>query len=175
MATASPAMLIRGLFALMLGYFAPDPAPPAAMPAQCSVKLYSVDQDKVSNVRLGPSSETEIEAKIDPSYAVLHVTGVSGNWFHVTRIEDAETDMKMFEGSGWVHRSLLGLSVASGENWLMNAPDAGATKVLKLVPDGNLLQPLDCKGEWLKVLVDGKSTGWIDRAAQCSNPMTTCS
>jgi len=169
-------MLIRGLFALMLGYFAPEAMPPAEIPAVCSVNLFAVDQDKVSNVRMGPSSEAAVEARIDPSYAVLHVTGVNGNWFHVTRIDDAETDMKMFEGSGWVHRSLLGLSVASGEHWLMDRPDAASAKrILKLTPDGNRLDPVDCKGEWLKVTVDGKHTGWIDRPAQCSNPMTTCS
>lgn len=154
---------------------APAPSPAAAKPAQCSVDLYSVDQDKVSNVRSAPSSDSAIEAKIDPSYAVLHVTGVSGNWFHVTRIDDADTDKRLFKGSGWVHRSLLGLSVASGENWLRGAPNAAARKLVKLTPDGNRLDPLDCKGEWLKVTVDGHATGWIDRAAQCSNPLTTCS
>lgn len=147
----------------------------AAAAPVCAVDVYVVDQDQTSNVRLAPSADAGIEARIDPAYAVVRLTGISGNWFRVGKIQDADSDMVLFDGDGWMHRSLLGLSVAGGEHWLLSAPAATARRVMKLTPDGNQLEPLDCRGDWLKVRVDGTAEGWIDRATQCSNPMTTCS
>lgn len=175
-------MLVRSLIAATLAALAavaaalPDkPADAAASASLCSIDLYVVDQDNFTNVRARPDATSRVEAKIDPTYSVVRVTGVEGNWFRVSKIHDADNDMLLFEGDGWIHRSLLGLSVASGENWLMADPAPSAKKLLKLIPDGNRLDPLDCQGEWLKVTADGKATGWISREAQCSNPMTTCS
>lgn len=175
-------MLVRSLIAAILAALAsvaaalPDKPVSTAAPAPlCSVDLYVVDEDNFTNVRAQPDSASKVEARIDPTYSVVRVTGVRGNWFRVSKIHDADNDMLLFEGDGWMHRSVLGLSVASGDNWLMAEPALSARKVLKLTPDGNRLDPLDCQGEWLKVTADGKTTGWIAREAQCSNPMTTCS
>ncbi|MGH6659590.1 MAG: SH3 domain-containing protein [Sphingomicrobium sp.] len=175
-------MLVRSLIAASLAALAtvaaaaPDkPAGAAASAPLCSVDLYVVDQDNFTNVRAQPDAKSKVEARIDPTYSVVRVTGVHGNWFRVSKIHDADNDMLLFEGDGWMHRSLLGLSVASGENWLMAEPNPAARKLLKLTPDGNRLEPLDCRGDWLKVTADGKATGWIAREAQCANPMTTCS
>ena len=37
-----------------------------------------------------------------------------------------------------------------------------------LTGDGNLIDLVDCKGRWVKAVVDKKATGWLAPDAQCS-------
>jgi len=151
------------------------PAPPPAAAEQCSIELYFVDQDATSNIRAEPSGTASIVGRIDPSYTVARVVAARGDWFKISSVNDYEADKDVFVGSGWIHRSILGLSVAAGNHWLTAKPDPKSKRLFKLTPDGNRLDPLDCQGEWVKVRADGKAVGWMERLAQCSNPLTTCS
>jgi hypothetical protein len=66
------------------------------------------------------------------------------------------------------------LSVAGGDHQLRSQPFKKSAGLMRLTPDGNVLDIVDCKGKWVKVIVDKQKTGWIAPDAQCSNPMTTC-
>lgn len=170
-----PAAVLVAVAALSLGD-ASAPAPTAAaLPAKCSVAFYFIDQDATTNIRSKPSGAAAVRATIDPATTVAHVVDSSNGWFRVDRVTNAENDAVLFRGDGWIHKSVLGLSVASGEHWLRSLPAVRSKRLQKLVPDGSNLAPLSCSGGWVQVRVDGQATGWIDHATICENPLTTCS
>jgi SH3-like domain-containing protein len=172
--TVCPRLLgaaIAATAAILLVASAPSPEPNE----QCSADFYFVDRDPSTNIRAAPSLSAKVVARVDPSTTVVHVVGSKDGWFKAVTVTDAESDKVLFRGAGWIHRSVLGLSVASGEHWLRSAPTASAKRLLKLVPDGNALAPQACLGSWVQVRVDGKATGWIDHSTICENPLTTCS
>jgi uncharacterized protein YgiM (DUF1202 family) len=149
----------------------------AAAAAQCDFAAATADSRyTATNVRAAPSSSAKILRRIgatDP--VVVHVVGRRGDWYRVDRIDDAEQDKMLFRGTAWIHRSQLLLSVAGGDHRLRALPLRSSAAIMRLTPDGNALDIIDCKGEWVKVVVDRKTTGWMAPDAQCSNPMTTCS
>ena len=147
--------------------------------APCKLQVYFVDQDPTTNIRAAPSARATVVAKIDPASAVATWREARGAWFRVDSIIDYENDKPLFRGSGWVHSSVIGLSVGSGGGndspKLYAAPTTRSAVLQKLTPDGNMLDLLDCRGDWMKVRVDKKKVGWMPPLAQCANPFTTCS
>jgi SH3-like domain-containing protein len=143
----------------------------------CKLDVYFVDQDPTTNIRAAPSGQAKVVARVDPANAVATIREARGGWFRVDRVIDYENDKPLFRGSGWVHASVLGLSVGSGGESgpkLYAQPTTRSAVVQKLTPDGNILDLVDCRGDWVKVRVDKKKTGWMAPSAQCANPFTTC-
>ena len=156
---------------LMLG------AAPPAIAAQCDFMAATGDEQyTATNVRASPASTARVVMTLEATAPVeVHVTGRQGDWYRVDRIIDAEQDKQLFKGTAWIHRSQLVLSVAGGSHRLYARPSRKAATVMRLVPDGNLIDIIDCKGRWVKAIVDKSAAGWMAPDAQCSNPMTTCS
>jgi SH3-like domain-containing protein len=156
---------------LLLGAASP------AIAAQCDFMAATGDaQFTATNVRASPASNAKIVMTLEATAPVeVHVTGRRGDWYVVDRIIDAEQDRQLFKGTAWIHRSQLVLSVAGGSHRLYARPSRKSATVMRLVPDGNLIDIIDCKGSWVKAVVDKQATGWMASDAQCSNPMTTCS
>ncbi len=166
-------MAVRELGAILLAIAATSPA----LASQCDFMAATGDEQySATNVRAAPSSSGKVLMTIEPAAPVeVHVTGRQGSWYRVDRIVDAEQDKQLFRGSAWVHRSQLVLSVAGGDHRLYAGPTKTSAALMRLTPDGNLIDVVDCKGRWVKAVVDKKATGWLAPDAQCSNPMTTCS
>ena len=152
-------------------------SPALADPPRCDFTAATGDAKyTATNVRAAPSSSAKVLMTIDSAAPVeVHVIGREGNWYRVDRIDDAEQDKPLHRGAAWVHASQLVLSVAGGDHRLYARPTKASGQLMRLTPDGNALDIHDCQGRWVKVLVDGKTVGWMAPDAQCSNPMTTCS
>lgn len=148
----------------------------AAAVTGCDISAYVTDPDPGGlNVRAAPSGRARVlKVVAGTGSAVAAVTGQSGAWLRVAGITDAETDARLFQGSGWIHVSRLGLDVASGDPRLYAGPGARSKMLARLEPDGSRVALLGCSGRWAKVRF-GTRTGWLSPAGQCSNPLTTCS
>ena len=146
-----------------------------AVAAPCNFDAYFVDQDPLTNIRAAPSTSSAVIARVDPGPAVARLREHRDGWFRADSIIDYDTDKPLFTGSGWVHGSVIGISVAGGDHRLRARPSRRSAAIQRLTPDGNMLDLLDCSGEWVKVRVDGRAVGWMAPDAQCANPFTTCS
>ena len=167
-------MAVRMIGALLLTIASASPG--LAQP--CDFMAATGDaQYTATNVREAPSRSAKVLLRIDSTASYeIHVTGRQGNWYRIDRVIDAEQDMPIFRsGTAWIHRSQLALSVAGGDHRLYAAPSKASPVVMRLTPDGNLIDVIDCKGRWVKAIIDKQATGWLAPDAQCSNPMTTCS
>ena len=167
-------MAVRGLSAVLLALAL---ASPALAKPQCDFMAATGDEQySATNVRAAPSSSAKVLMTIATAAPVeVHVTGREGNWYRVDRVVDAEQDKQLFSGTAWIHRSQLVLSVAGGDHRLYAGASRKSPVVMRLTPDGNLIEVVDCKGRWVKTIIDKTATGWMAPDAQCSNPMTTCS
>ena len=101
------------------------------------------------------------------------IRGQRGSWFRVSRIVDAESERVLFRGDGWVHISNLGLSIANGDPRLYARPSQQSRPLARLVPDESRVALIGCTGAWAQVRFR-RQVGWLSRAGQCSNPLTTC-
>ena len=166
-------MPVREFGAILLTLCAASPA----LAAQCDFMAATGDaQYTPTNVRSAPYPKAKVVMTIDSAAPVeVHAVGNSGDWYRIDRIVDAEQDKELFAGTAWVHRSQLVLSVAGGDHRLYTRPTKAAPRIMRLIPDGNMLDVVGCRGSWVEVIVDKKTRGWMAPDAQCSNPMTTCS
>ena len=144
---------------------------------KCDTTAYLTDQDpNGTNVRSKPDKNSAIVKTLGSADAiVVRISRSSKGWFGISSAETAggETDKTLFKGRGWIHSSLVGLDVASGDPKLYAEPRKRSRVLQKLIPDGSQIKPIGCKGGWMQVL-SGKITGWIPPEAQCANPLTTC-
>ena len=149
---------------------------------KCSVQAYRAgfasDELKSSIVRAKPDKNSSIVKTVKTKdEVVFYITGSDGGgWFEISKIETTggETDETVFEGRGWIHSSLVDLSVAGSDAKLYAAPRKKSRVLKKLVADESEARPIACQGDWMKVK-SGKSIGWLSPDGQCPNPLTTCS
>jgi SH3-like domain-containing protein len=145
----------------------------------CDLSAYVTDPDpKGANVRSGPNKTAPVVKTLpSASETVVKITGYSGGWFEISRAETVGDDEKVvFEGRGWVHSSLLGLSVGNngfGPPALYAAPSKQSRVLKRLKPDEDAVKLVACKDDWAKVQFGGL-TGWLSSEGQCANPLTTC-
>src|SRR3712207_2906389 len=111
-----------------------------AAASPCKLDVFFVDQDARTNIRAAPSSSAKVIARVDPEKAVATIVESRNGWFRTTRVTDFESDGLLYRGSGWLHASVLGLSVAGGVTpRLYAAPSTRSAVLQKLTPDGNML------------------------------------
>lgn len=148
---------------------------------KCEVEAYrsgfASDKPKTSIVRAKPDkNSTVLKAVTTTDEVVYSISGSNGKgWFEISKIEEVgDRDAVLFEGRGWVHSSLLDLSVAGGVHKLRALPNKNSRAIKKLTGDASEARPLSCQSTWMKIK-SGKSIGWLSREGQCANPLTTCS
>lgn len=149
---------------------------------KCSVEAYrhgfASDELKSSIVRAKPDKNSAILKTVKTKdEVVFYITGSSDNgWFEVSKIKTVggDVDEILFKGRGWVHSSLVDLSVAASDAKLYAAPRKKSRVLKKLVADESEARPVACQGNWMKVK-SGKTIGWLSPDGQCPNPLTTCS
>ncbi len=169
---------MRHAFKAMLSALALASAVPAVgqqRGATCSISAYVIDRDaRGLNIRAAPSGSARVlQVVSNEGSAVARIVGQSGAWFRVSTITDAESDRNLFRGDGWVHASLLGVSVANADPRLYARPSRQSRALARLVPDDSQVTLVGCAGDWAQVRA-GRRLGWLSRGGQCSNPLTTC-
>jgi len=151
--------------------------PVAAQPRgpACDLSAYVIDQDAHGlNVRAGPSATAAVVRVVsNAGSGVVRIRGQSGAWFRVSTIVDAENDRSLFQGDGWVHGSLLGLSVANADPRLYSRPLLQSRPLARLVAEETEVTLIGCAGHWAQIRAAGR-VGWLSPGGQCSNPLTTC-
>lgn len=170
---------MRYLLGMMLPTLALVSAAPAQGPtraAACAISAYVLDRDPNGlNVRAEPSAQARVLRNVsNAGSAVAVITGYSGGWFRVSNLDDVENDTHLFDGDGWVHRSLLGLDAANADPRLYASNNTRSRVLARLRPDFTRVALLSCAGAWVQVRAVGR-TGWLSPGGQCSNPLTTCS
>lgn len=152
-------------------------APATAQPrgAGCAISAYVIDRDaRGLNVRAGPSADARVLRVVsNEGSGVARIIGQRGAWFRVSTITDAESDSTLFRGDGWVHASLLGVSVANADPRLYARPSRQSRAIATLIPEASQVTLIGCSGDWFRVRGAGR-VGWLSRGGQCSNPVTTC-
>ena len=150
-------------------------------PIKCNVEAfrlgYASDQPKTSVIRAAPIKNSAVLRTVTTTDEVVHsITGSDGKgWFEISKILGvSDGDVTLFEGRGWVHSSLLDLSVAGGVHKLRALPNKNSRAIKNLTGEISEARPLSCQGTWMKIK-SGKSIGWLSRDGQCANPLTTCS
>ncbi len=142
----------------------------------CNFSTYIQDEDTSgTNIRARADKNSSILKTIkNNTDAVANITGFSNGWFEISSVENVgDDDTVLFTGRGWMHPSILGMSVANGDPRLYAEPKKKSKIVMKLKPDESPLKLIGCQGSWVKVESGGK-IGWLSSEGQCGNPLTTC-
>jgi SH3-like domain-containing protein len=149
---------------------------------KCSVKAYRAgfasDEPKNSVVRAQPDKNAAILKSVSTKdEVVFYISGSNGSgWFEISKIETTggDVDVILFQGRGWIHSSLVEMSIGGSDAKLYAAPRKKSRVLKKLVVDESEARPVACQGDWMQVK-SGKLTGWLSPEGQCANPLTTCS
>jgi len=153
------------------------------------VDVYLLGEGSWVNVRKGPTSNSEVVAKLSPEQIVTMILETPKNgWWHIQddRVypaeEEDDTDC-LFLGGGspcWIHNSVVGFSLTffNGMGVPVYAQPSWRSEVIATIKPGEeepFAHPLDVSsdGGWVKI-VCGKVIGWIRAESICSNPLTTC-
>jgi SH3-like domain-containing protein len=141
----------------------------------CDISAYVIDRDAAGlNVRAGPSATAPVLRLIsNQGSGVARIREQRGAWFRVSAIVDAENGEDLFRADGWIHNSLVTLSVANADPRLYVRPQPGSRALARLVPEDSRVTLIGCAGPWAKVRAGGRE-GWLSPNGQCSNPLTTC-
>ncbi len=147
---------------------------------KCSIKAYRAgiadELPDVINVRSKPGKNSPIVKTIKTKEEIIfYLTGSANGWFEISKLETtgADVDETLFKNRGWVHSSIIAVSVANSDPKLYAAPQKKSRVLKKLIPEESLVQPTACRSDWIQVK-SGKLTGWLSPDGQCANPLTTC-
>lgn len=143
----------------------------------CNISAYVIDKDPQGlNVRMNASSRSKILTKLptNTDAAFVDIVASQGAWVQIDKAESARRDFE-FHGKGWLYTQLLGTSTrgygTKGVNVYQEASEK--SKVVGRIPDQKEVKLLSCRGSYAKIQYEN-ITGWLARAAQCPNPLTTC-
>ncbi|WP_315797649.1 hypothetical protein [Bradyrhizobium sp. SZCCHNRI3043] len=145
----------------------------------CNVEVDIADRDpNGANVRAEPGGSI-IKGLKNPTsdgWIVVHLTAQQGDWFEIDRAVlndvDQGKESVIFQGRGFVHRSVVG--VGGLQNGAVIYRDHAASSP-KLDPHANgdqAVELLGCFGDFAKIRMK-KGIGWTRQL--CTNMVTTCS
>jgi hypothetical protein len=156
----------------------PVPAVSAGGEQSCDVRVDITDTDpKGTNVRAAPGGAI-VAALKNPGegWIEVHIEGQQGDWYRIDRAYLMEADLPpggtlLFEGKGYLHRSVLGVSGMQNGGAVYADHHSGSALVDPHAAGDQPVELLGCYGDFLKVHV-GKGTGWTRQV--CTNMITTC-
>ena len=151
--------------------------------AKCSIAAFSIDKDPNGlNVRAGPGTKYKVLARLkrvsDAGYEIypeMEVLESRGNWLRMTRAIEGLDAKVLFNGTGWVHNSLMATTTRGydvGHVQLRASPNAGSAPVMT-VPRETEVGLRGCKGDWVFVDYKGRR-GWLGPSDHCGTAATTC-
>ena len=151
--------------------------------AQRSAGAYICDNSGTpTNVRNAPKGKViQKLPDVDGGYVVT-LLEVKNNWWKIDPVvyiygdEEEQIQLKGSKTGYWMHYSVLQFNIAGDhENVLRETPNGKPLKVEPSYLFGVGLQPLEIRGEWIKVVTtDKRYTGWMPIDKICDNPLTTC-
>lgn len=149
----------------------------AAPAAACNVDAYVVDPDpKGLNVRDTPGVGGKVVATIplDTDGTVVHIIASDPNgWVQIDRAETIDGTV-VFDRKGWVSGNMLGIETRGyGTRGVKLYARARTRKTQGTIPSEVEVKVAGCEGDWMRVKYKSLS-GWLDPAAQCPSPVTTC-
>jgi hypothetical protein len=156
------------------------PAAHADAQQVCSVDADVTDTDpKGTNVRAAPGGAV-LASLTNPNvegWVQVHIVGQLGDWYEVDRASLINADSgprgkTLFQGQGYLHRSVLGVSGLENDAKIYTAHDEKSRPLDLHAPGDQKVEILGCWHEFLQVRVK-KGTGWTKQA--CTNMDTTCS
>ena len=118
-----------------------------------TAEYVSVKKDDV-NIRSGPSTKSKVIWQVFESFP-LQIIKREGKWAHVVD----------FEGDkGWIYETLItnkkSVIVYVETANMRSGPSTGDT-VIATVKKGVVFEPLEMKGNWIKVSYNNEITGWM--------------
>lgn len=155
------------------------PTTTAAVEGNDPIEMIRFDNDGKTNVRNAPGGKVVDSIPEGGSYT-LFIDKIQNGWCHIWKgetVEEEEGVTKKFKGATdfWIHSSVIGANgMGDGRVTLYSTPSK-SSKVVYKSKEWTIIRPVEIKGKWLKVRVDGKKTeGWIRTDEICSNPLTNC-
>lgn len=144
------------------------------------IDVYLDDPDNSgTNIRKSPGGTvvTKLVKNNEDIEFFLTLTDAKDGWFKVKNpIGGMENDIKIPNGEGWIHGSVISVDTRNyggQELKLLDQPENGnVVGVIKEEAYG--LKIKDFCGVWVKVAYKG-TIGWIEASWLCGNPLTTCS
>lgn len=151
--------------------------------ANCSVEAWVTDKDPNGlNVRNTPNVQGKIIAKLktadEDDYVLINVTGYQNGWLQIgaaSRISGKQ----IFSNIGWVSANMVATGVRGTDGNYDNPAYIYAETNLKSkkiagIPTGESVKIVGWKCGWVKVMFRG-TTGWVQYANICGNPVSSCS
>ena len=118
-----------------------------------TAEYVSVKKDAV-NIRSGPSTKSRVIWQVFESFP-LQVIKREGKWANVVD----------FEGDkGWIYETLITSKksvIVNVETANMRSGSSTGATVVATVKKGVVFEPLEMKGDWMKVRYKNEITGWI--------------
>ncbi|WP_315720713.1 MULTISPECIES: hypothetical protein [unclassified Bradyrhizobium] len=147
--------------------------------AACNVDVDITDRDpNGANVRASPGGSviTALKNPTSEGWIVVHLVAQHDDWFEIDRAVlidvDQDKERVIFQGRGFVHRSVVGASgLQNGAVIYRDHATASATLDSHASGD-QAVELLGCFGTFAKVRVK-KGIGWTRQL--CTNMVTTCS
>lgn len=148
--------------------------------AQTSVDLYRIDNTGgQTNIRNAPGGKIVDALPFDNEYNML-IDKIQNGWCHivggvVTPFDQSDRQLKGSTTGYWIHSSVVGATGMGDGGVKLYATPSKKAKVVFRSTDWTVVRPVEIKGDWIKVRVDGKkTTGWMRIDELCSNPVTNC-
>lgn len=145
----------------------------------CNVAVDITDQDPHgANVRAAPGGSIVAALKNPTSngWIVVHLTAQQDDWFEIDRATlidvDQDRESVIFQGRGFVHRSVVGASGLQNGAVIYRDHDTASPKLDPHASGDQAVELLGCSGAFAKVRVK-KGIGWTRQL--CTNMVTTCS
>ena len=118
-----------------------------------AAEYVSVKKDAV-NIRSGPSTQSKVIWQVFESFP-LKVIKREGKWANVVD----------FEGDkGWIYETLISSNksvIVNVETANMRTGSSTGDTIIATVKKGVVFEPLEMKGEWMKVRYKNEITGWM--------------
>ncbi len=109
-----------------------------------------------ANLRIGPSIDYPIEWVYTEKGMPIEVLSQHEDWYRVRDIDGT---------LGWMQEHILNKKkhCIITETTVIRSRDSSKAKVQAYVDRYVIARVIKCKGEWCKINVVGKITGWIDK------------
>ena len=118
-----------------------------------AAEYVSVKKDAV-NIRSGPDTKNKVIWQVFEGFP-LEVKKRSGKWVHVVDYEGDE---------GWIYETLLSNKksvIVSVETGNMRSGPSTEDNVVATVKKGVVFEPLEMKGDWIKIRYKNELSGWM--------------
>jgi hypothetical protein len=144
----------------------------------CVSAAFVADPDRDVTIRsgAGPNHKTLETIPRDPDGTTVIIDGSKGDWLKISRAVNSRKTA-VFDGTGWVHASLLSVKTRGKGNELVEYYGSAGTETEAVVV-GNIRAGLEvilqgCSGVWVKVLVPAPGTegkaGWLPHTSYCGS------